>query len=59
MSALLSRKFLAAMFALASSSLLCWFGHISDGVYSAVVLGTVGAFVTANVLQKVNGKKDV
>jgi len=54
-----SRKFLAAVFALVSASWLCWYGRISDGVYSAVVIATIGAYVTANVVQKSSEKKDV
>lgn len=49
---LLSRKFLVALGSLISASLLCWNGHIADGVYSAVVIATVGAYQTANVMQK-------
>jgi predicted PurR-regulated permease PerM len=47
-----SRKFILAVLALASASALCWFGRIADGVYSAVVIATVGAYITGNVVQK-------
>lgn len=47
-----SRKFLLAVLSLLASTGLCWFGHIADGVYSAVVIATVGAYLTANVVQK-------
>lgn len=47
-----SRKFLLAAATLASATGLVWFGHISDGVYSAVVIASVGAYLTANVGQK-------
>ena len=50
-----SRKFILAVLSLISATGLVWSGHISDGVYSAVMLATVGAYVTANVVQKVNG----
>lgn len=50
-----SRKFILAVLSLISATGLVWAGHISDGVYSAVMLATVGAYVTANVVQKVNG----
>lgn len=46
------RKFVAALTSIASASLLCWFGHIADGVYSAVMIATVGAYITGNVAQK-------
>ena len=46
------RKFLMALICLASATSLCLYGHISDGVYTAVVIATVGAFITGNVVQK-------
>jgi hypothetical protein len=49
---LTSRKFLIALLTLMSASLLCWYGHIADGVYSAVVIATVGAYIAGNVFQK-------
>jgi len=48
-----SRKFILAFATLASATALVWFKHIADGVYSAVVIATVGAYLTANVGQKV------
>lgn len=47
-----SRKFILALLSLASATGLCFAGHIADGVYSAVVIATVGAYMTANVTQK-------
>lgn len=47
------RKFVAAILSCASASALCWFGHIADGVYSAVMIATMGAYMAANVSQKV------
>lgn len=52
----LSRKFLLALLALLSATGLVWAGHISDGVYSAVVIATVGAYITGNVAQHINCK---
>lgn len=49
---LLSRKFLVAFGSLISASVLCYTGHIADGVYSAVMIATVGAYLAANVMQK-------
>ena len=46
------RKFIVAMGSLGSATLLCWHGHIADGVYSAVMIATVGAYLAANVSQK-------
>lgn len=52
-----SRKFIVAMAALGSANVIVWFGHISDGVYSAVVIAVVGGFMTANVVQKATSKE--
>ncbi len=49
---LTSRKFILALVAMLSATVLCWLGHIADGVYSAVVIGTVGGYLAANVTQK-------
>jgi hypothetical protein len=51
-----SRKFLLAAASLSSASALVCFGHISDGVYSAVVIATVGAYIAGNVTQKATAK---
>ena len=53
---LASRKFLLAVATLASSTWLCAAGHIADGVYSAVVIAAVAAYVTGNVAQKATAK---
>lgn len=52
---LLSRKFLLAAGALVALSALCWFDKIDGGQFITGLLGTVGAYVTANVVQKKNG----
>lgn len=57
MNRFLSRKFLLAVASLASATALVWTGHITDGVYSAVVIATVGAYLTANVGQKAVERK--
>lgn len=53
---LTSRKFIISVLALLSATGLCYFGHISDGVYSTVMIATVGAYITGNVLQKTQAK---
>lgn len=51
-----SRKFILALLSLASATALCYTGHIADGVYSAVVIATVGSYLAANVTQKATAK---
>lgn len=53
MSRYASRKFLLALATLASATSLVATSNISDGVYSAVVIATVGAYIAGNVAQKV------
>lgn len=47
-----SRKFLFAVATVASATGLVWSGHIADGVYSAVTIATMSAYLVANVTQK-------
>lgn len=49
---LLSRKFIATISSLTSAHILVSTGQIADGVYSAVMIAVVAAYVTANVAQK-------
>lgn len=49
---LTSRKFIVALAAIVSATLLMWFGKIADGVYSTILVATIGAYLTANVAQK-------
>lgn len=51
-----SRKFVMAMLTLASATWLVAERLIADGVYSAVVLGVVVAYLTSNVAQKATAK---
>ena len=48
-----SRKFILACASLLSATGLVAAGSIADGVYSAVVIATVGAYIAGNVAQKV------
>lgn len=47
-----SRKFLLAAGTILISSVLVWFGKISDGVFSTIVIAAISAYHTANVYQK-------
>ena len=57
MNRFLSRKFLAAMASLASAHWLVLDSRIADGVYSAVVIATVAAYIAGNVAQKAMTKE--
>ena len=46
------RKFVLAVLSLSSATALVWAGHIADGIYSAVMAVTVGAYIAGNVIQK-------
>lgn len=52
-----SRKFLLALAVLASVTTLVACKRISDGVYSAVVIACVAAYITGNVIQKKEAAK--
>lgn len=52
-----SRKFILALATLTSATWLVYAGHIADGVYSAVVIATVGAYIVGNVAQKATAKE--
>lgn len=51
-----SRKFLIAVFTLISATALVASHLIADGVYSAVVIATVGSYIAGNVAQKAVAK---
>lgn len=52
MSRYASRKFILAVLTLASASALVACQLIADGVYSAVVIATVSAYIAGNVAQR-------
>lgn len=52
------RKFIFAMFCVLTNSLLAAFGKIDPGVYSVVSVAIIGAYITGNVFQNVNTKKE-
>lgn len=47
-----SRKFIIALVAIISCSYLMFNNSIADGVYSTIMVATVGAYLSANVIQK-------
>lgn len=51
-----SRKFLLALLVVLSATGLVGLHLIADGVYSAVVIATVGAYIAGNVAQKASTK---
>lgn len=53
----LSRKFLLALAALLSACALLALDCITAMIWRDVVLGTVGAYITGNVVQKATSKE--
>lgn len=51
------RTFLLTLGCGAATTALCWAGKIDGGIYAAVVLGTVGAYITANAVRGVKQDK--
>lgn len=49
------RRFLLCIGCGLVTSLLCWFAKITGEVYAAVVVATVGGYITGNTWQKVKG----
>jgi hypothetical protein len=52
MNRLTSRKFLLACASLVAITVLVWFDKIDAGVFATCLVATVGAYLTANVVQK-------
>ena len=52
---LLSRRFLLCIGSGIATTVLIWVGKIDGTVYATVVLGTIGAYITGNTVQKVKG----
>lgn len=46
------RKFVATLVAVSSATSLAALGKIDPGVYSVVMVATVGAYIAGNVVQK-------
>lgn len=47
------RKFLLAVLVIFLTALLCWFGKISDAVYSYVAITVIGSYLAGNVVQTI------
>jgi len=45
-------KFALAAATLVGTTLLTWFGKIDGGVYSVVVIATVGSYIAGNVIER-------
>lgn len=56
---LISKKFIVTILSMISVSVLVWNENIADGVYSAVMIATVGAYIAGNVIQKSTTKQEV
>ncbi len=52
------RRFLLTVGCGAVTSLLCWFGKIDGGVYATVIIATVGAYITGNIVSEIKGVKE-
>jgi hypothetical protein len=48
----LSRKFILSLLIVISATWLVWNKSIADGVYSAVVIAVIGAYIAGNVGQR-------
>lgn len=48
-----SRKLVVALLALASDTLLAWFGKIDSDAYQIVMVAIVGLYGASNVAQKI------
>lgn len=51
--ALGGRRFIISMLIGLATTVLTYLGKIDGGTYSVVILGTVGAYIAGNTLQKV------
>lgn len=51
------RKFAISILAVLCTAVLMWFGKISDGVYSTIMIAALGVYVAGNVTQKNNETK--
>lgn len=49
------RRFLLTLGCGVVTSILLWFGKLDGAIYATVVLGTVGAYIAGNTVQKVKG----
>jgi hypothetical protein len=49
------RKFLLTLATYVGNSVMLWFGKLDQLTYRDAFIATVGAFLTANVIEKVKG----
>lgn len=49
------RRFLLTLGCGMVTSALLWFGKLDPTTYSVVILGTVGAYIAGNTVQKIKG----
>ena len=52
------RRFLLTLITQGVSSYLLWYGKLTADAYSMVILGSVGAYIAGNTVQKIKGGVD-
>lgn len=53
-----SRKFIVTILALGAQTWLCFEKVLTSGDYKAAIIGTVGAYLVSNVVQKATAKSE-
>ena len=51
-SSFLENRFVLCVGCSAVCSLLLWFGKLSDGSYTAIIMATVGAYIAGGVVER-------
>ena len=54
-----SRKFALVVGVEIISSMLLWSNKLTPDSYAMIIIGTVGAYITGNVIQKRNENKEI
>ena len=51
------RRFLLTLGCGVACSFLLWFGKLTDGSFTAIIMSTVGVYIAANTTQKIKGSQ--